>query len=48
MEGITALSPQEKMEMLDRIGLIHWGRRGPEPRYKTYPSMLDGWTSPIS
>ena len=42
LEDISDHSPQQKMEMLDRIGLIHWGRRDAEPRYKTYTSMVDG------
>ena len=42
MGGLARLSAQEKLDLLDRAGLIHRGRGGAEPRYKIYTSMAGG------
>ena len=42
VENIAACSSQQKLDMLDAIGLVYWGRMRTAPRYKIYASRVDG------
>ena len=40
--GLKRLSPQDKLELLDEAGLIHWPVDGNIPRYKLYSHAVRG------
>ena len=40
--GLKRLSPQDKLELLDEAGLIHWPVDGNIPRYKLYSYAVRG------
>ena len=39
---LTGLSVQERLELLDAAGLIHWPARGEKPRHKRYLNESEG------
>jgi len=39
---LSALSTQEKLELLDEAGLVHWPKRGTVPSLKRYLDILKG------
>ena len=42
IDHVEWLSTQEKLELLDKAGLIHWPPRGSVPRQKIYADMNEG------
>ena len=45
-DDLGELGTQEKLDLLDRVGLVHWPATGGAPRYKVYEEMADN--APIS
>ena len=39
---LDALSTHEKLDMLDRCGMVHWPKLGVVPRYKRHIDLMDG------